>query len=426
MNILDIIEKKKSSCELNMEEISYFVHGFSHNTIPDYQASALLMAICLKGFSAQETYILTKCMIESGETISYGQLGNIVVDKHSTGGVGDSVTLVLMPMLAATQGISVAKMSGRGLGHTGGTIDKLESIKGFKTCIDKLTFIDNVKLHNIAIISQLDNICIADKKLYALRDVTATVDSIPLIAASIMSKKIACGADFILLDVKYGKGAFMKDLKSARKLADVMVELGRLFNKRVISAISDMNSPLADCIGNKLEVIESINILKNIKKDSRLYNLCIEYYAIIVSEVMCISLDKARELGADIIKNNKAYEKMERLISLQGGDITNITIDTNIYEYKAEKDGYITSINALTLGKLVVLLGGGRIKKDDIINYDVGVEVKKHIGDRVSVGDTLCVLYHKDYDINKAQLREIFTISDKKPRSRPLIDCVIK
>lgn len=398
MRIIDLINRKKNGEKLQKNEIDFFIAGVTDNSIPDYQISALLMAICCRGLDRDETFYLTDAMKNSGETLDLSGIKDIVCDKHSTGGVADTVTLVLAPMLASTEGLAIAKMSGRGLGHTGGTVDKLESIHNFNVNLTLDKFLSIVKKDKIAIISQLGNMCPADKKLYALRDVTGTVDSIPLIAASIMSKKLASGADNIFLDVKCGNGAFMVDLESAEKLAAEMVELGKRYGKTTTAVITDMNAPLGDYIGNKMEVYEAVEVLKG-NIHNKLSKICVEIYALIATSVLNISKSDALEKGEKLLSGGEAYAKFLTLVQNQGGDINCLNADYLINtkektEIFSDTNGYICAINALKFGNYFVELGGGRLKKDDEIDYNVGIKINVDIGDYVKCGDLLFTVFH--------------------------------
>ena len=397
MNIIEIINKKRVGDELTKEELDYAFNGYLKNNIKDYQMSSLLMAICINGMSDQEVFDLVDIFIQSGDVLDLSCIPGIKVDKHSTGGVGDKVTLIIGPIVASL-GIPVCKMSGRGLGHTGGTIDKLESIKGFNTNLTETEFINQVKAINLAIIGQTKNLCPMDKVVYALRDVTGTIASIPLIATSIMSKKIACGTDKILLDVKVGDGALMKTMEDAKKLASMMEEIGKYYKKEVICEITDMNTPLGDNIGNALEVIEAMDVLKG--KNGKLRDLCIDEASTIVSMAKKCSVEMAKEMVIDSLNSGKAYNKFLEFVKWQHGDITSLKVSPNTIDVKSNKSGVLKKIKALKLGELSVMLGAGRINKEDVINHEVGIVLKKHLLDDVKVNDTLCTLYVKDKNIS--------------------------
>ena len=412
MNIQEIIGKKRDSKELSKEEIEYFIENYTNGNIADYQAAALIMAIYINGMTDKETLNLTFSMANSGEILDLSEFGENVVDKHSTGGVGDKVSLILLPIIASL-GIPVAKMSGRGLGFTGGTIDKLESIPGYNTQIDINTFKENVKNIGISIIGQTLNLAPADKKIYSLRDGINCVESIPLIASSIMSKKIASGANKIVLEVTYGKGAFMKDLQSAKILADEMIKLGNLANKEVVAIYTEMNQPLGYAIGNTLEVIEAINFLsgKNLPKDLK------EVILDLGSNMIKLagkgeSLKENKKLIMEQINNGKALQKFKQLVERQGGDISYIEDTSKFktakykYELISQKDGIIKDLNAEQIGNIVCFLGGGRIRKEDEIDYDVGIILNKKVGDYVKKGDVLCTIFAN----SKEKLAEMGTL----------------
>lgn len=407
MTIIDIITKKKNNQVLSYEELKYAIDGYLNGDIKDYQMSSLLMAITINGMNEEEAFNLTEIMFHSGEIINLDELGT-VVDKHSTGGVGDKTTLILAPLVASC-GVPVAKMSGRGLGFTGGTIDKLESISGFNVSIDINSFIEQVKKINVAIVGQMGNLVPADKKIYALRDVTGTVESIPLIASSIMSKKLASGAKVIVIDVKVGNGALMKDIDSARELAKLLVKIGKKFNRKVVCFITDMDEPLGYAIGNSLEVVESINTLKgNGPKD--LTNLVIELASYMVSFGKNVSLEQAKLEVTNNLYNNKAYEKFEELIINQGGDINNIPVSSKVVSIKSKTSGYVTKINALQLGENARIIGAGRLCKEDEIDYSVGIVLNKKVGDYVSLGEELMKLYIDEKSIDVDNLINCFEI----------------
>lgn len=409
MNIVEIIEKKKNKEELTFNEIKYAVEGYIIGIVKDYQMSALLMAIVLNGMSEDETFNLTKIMLDSGDKIDLSNINGIKVDKHSTGGIGDKTSLVVLPIVASC-GVPVAKMSGRGLGFTGGTIDKLESIEGFKTSMDEEDFIKQVNKINIALISQTGNLVPADKKIYALRDVTGTTESIPLIASSIMSKKLASGSDKIVLDVKVGKGAFMKNLSDARKLAELMVKIGNNSGKETVALLTNMDYPLGRTIGNGLEVQEAIDTLLG-NGDSRFLNLCLVLASYMVSLGKNISLEKALEEVEESYKNKKGYEKLKEFVSAQGGNIDNIEISSSKIEIISDKEGYITNIDSLHLAELSNSLGAGRTKKEDSIDHGVGIKLEKVYGDKVNKGDILCYVY-TNKSIDEKEYRDCFNIED--------------
>ena len=407
MNIIDIIENKKNGYELTEEEIKYFIENYTNGEIPDYQAAALIMAICINGMTQDEILSLTMAMAKSGDVLDLSDISNHIVDKHSTGGVGDKITLIVMPIIAAL-GIPVAKMSGRGLGHTGGTLDKLESIPGFDIYETKEEFKKQVKEIGMAIIGQNENLDPADKKLYALRDVTATVDSIPLIASSIMSKKLASGADCILLDVKYGSGAFMKTKEEAKKLGDLMSEIGKRLNKDVRYEVTDMNEPLGYAVGNNLEIKEVIKTLHN-EGPKDLTELCLNSGAImLIQSKIYEDYDKAYEALLNNLKNGKAFNKFVEFVKYQKGDISYILDPSkfSVSKYQipiyAEKNGKIARIDALAIGKGSMHLGGGREVITDTIDMSAGIVLNKKVGDAVKKGELLCTLY-----TNKEKVEDI-------------------
>ncbi len=398
MRMYDIIARKRDGCELSTEEIKYFIEGYTKGMIPDYQASALLMAVYLRGMNERETADLTIAMADSGKRVDTGKIKGKTVDKHSTGGVGDTTTLVLIPLVASA-GVPVVKMSGRGLGYTGGTIDKLESIPGFKTNFTTDGFIKNVNKINACIMAQSPDIAPADGKLYALRDVTATVESIPLIASSIMSKKIASGADSILLDVKVGSGAFMKDLKEAEKLANCMVKIGNNLGRKTVAFITDMNQPLGLSIGNSLEVREAIMTLKG-EGSSRLKEACIAFGSCMLMMAEIVSNEaEARAIIENNLRNKKGLNKLKEIIMAQKGNpevVENpdlLPISRQIVEYKSDRTGYINDINAEDIGKAALYLGAGREKKEDKIDPTVGIVLNKRLNDRVIQGETIAYIY---------------------------------
>ena len=412
MRMVDLIELKKNNRALTKEQIHFIIEGYCKENIPDYQMSAFLMAICFNGLTKQETTILTDEMIHSGEIVDLKGIEGVKADKHSTGGVGDKTSLVLGPMVAAC-GVKVAKISGRGLGHTGGTLDKLESIPKIKTQICKEDFIEQVNEIGIAIIGQSTKLVPADQKLYALRDVTATVDCIPLIASSIMSKKIASGSDTILLDVKYGKGAFMKTKEDAIVLARSMIEIGQHLNKDTRAVISDMNQPLGNAIGNTLEVIEAINTLKG-KGPEDLLNLCLQTGSnILVQAKRCKNETEAIKLLKRVIKEGRALMKLREMVSYQHGDVSYID-DPALFKsariirpVKAKTKGYIKSIDAKILGIISMKLGGGRLTKNDVIDHEVGIVLNKKIGDRCDEEDILAYI-HANNEINQEIIEEFY------------------
>ena len=398
MRMIDIIEKKRDGKSLTKEEIEFFVNGYTHEEVPDYQASSLAMAIFFQDMNDEERAALTMSMVNSGERIDLSDINGIKVDKHSTGGVGDTTTLVLAPLVAAV-GVPVAKMSGRGLGHTGGTIDKLESVKGFNVEISEKDFIKLVNDNQVAVIGQSGNLTPADKKLYALRDVTGTVNSIPLIASSIMSKKIAAGADAIVLDVKTGSGAFMKTLDDAEALAHAMVRIGNNVGRNTMAIISDMSQPLGNAVGNALELKEAIATLKgNGPKDLTELVLTLGSQMVVLAE-QAASLDEARQMLVDAIKTGKALNKFKTFLSNQGGDDSIVDSPEKLpsakyqVEFKAKKDGFITEIIANEIGVASMMLGAGRQTKEDVIDLGVGIVLNKKVGEHVEKGENILTIH---------------------------------
>ena len=393
MNMLDIITKKKNKEVLTHEELYYAFNGYLNKEIPDYQMASLLMAIVINGLTFEETFDLTKIFIDSGETFKFDKK---VCDKHSTGGIGDTITLVAIPILGALN-IPVVKMSGRGLGITGGTIDKLESIPGFNVNLTKEDYYNNLEKIGIVVGAQTNDLVPLDKVIYALRDVSGTTESIPLIASSIMSKKIACGADYILIDVKWGSGALVKTKKNAEVLSNYLIEIGKRFNRQVKTIISDMNEPLSTCIGNALEVEEAINVLKGEK--NKLREASLEVAGNLASMYLNISYEEAYNCASEVLDNNKAYEMFKTWISNQSGDLSKLNISDKVILIKSNQDGIISHINALKVGELSVKLGAGRITKDSKIDYSVGIKLLKQSGDLVKKGDILTKLYVNDLNI---------------------------
>lgn len=424
MNIIDIIIKKKNKKELTKEEIEFAVMGYVDGVVEDYQMSSLLMAIVINGMTEEETINLTDVMLNSGDKIDLSDIEGIVVDKHSTGGVGDKTSLVLAPLVASI-GVKVAKMSGRGLGHTGGTIDKLESIENFNVTLSNEQFINQVNNVGCAIISQTKNIVPADKKIYALRDVTGTTESIPLIASSIMSKKIASGADAIVIDVKVGNGALMKTVEDAKKLANLMIKIGNHYNKKTVCVLSNMSEPLGRTIGNGLEVIESIETLKgNGPKD--LTDLVLTLGSIMSSIALNITEEEAKNLLKENIKNGKALNKFVEFVESQGGNIKNIALDNNIISIKTSNDGYIKSINAYNLGELARKIKAGRLTKEDKINYGVGFILNKKIGDMLFENEEILKIFDSEANISIKEITDCFEIVEEKISKPELIIDIIR
>lgn len=429
MRMYDIIIRKRNGEELTKEEIQFFVNGYTDGSIPDYQASALLMAIYFQGMNKRETAELTMAMVNSGATIDLSGISGIKVDKHSTGGVGDKTTLVLAPLVASA-GVPVAKMSGRGLGHTGGTLDKLESIEGFKVQLSMDEFIDNVNKFKIAVCGQTGDVVPADKKLYALRDVTGTVDNISLIAGSIMSKKLAAGADAIVLDVKTGSGAFMKSIEDSFALAREMVDIGTSLDKAVVALITEMNEPLGFAVGNALEVKEAIDTLKG-KGPQDLLELCIELGAVmLLLGKKAESMEEAKNILVENVKSGAALKKLEEMVAAQHGNPEQIRKPEllpkamHIVEVKSAAAGYVQSIDAESVGIAALILGAGRETKESPIDHAVGIVLDKKVGEYVSLGDTIAYIHANDLSKLKectAKLQEAYGFTATKPASRPLI-----
>ena len=393
MNIIDIITKKRLKEELSYEELSYAFNSYLKGFVKDYQMSSLLMAIVINGMSDSETFNLTDIFLKSGDRLDLSSLKGIKIDKHSTGGIGDKITLIIGPIVASL-GVIVPKMSWRGLGYTGGTIDKLESIKGFKTSLTEAEFIRELHDIGFAITSQTSNLCPMDKYIYALRDVTGTTESIPLIATSIMSKKIAGGADKILIDIKCGEGALIKTKEDANKLKTLMERIGAHYQKETICEITDMNTPLGTNIGNALEVMEAIDVLNG--KQGKLTDLSIELASQMISIGLNINLEEAKNRVIENINNKKALTKFLEFVKYQHGDISSLKVSDYKEEVKSKKSGTIKSIKALNIGKLSCSLGAGRLNKEDKIDYSVGIILNKVIGDKVNINDTLFTMYKKD------------------------------
>lgn len=433
MKMYDIILKKRFGSELSGEEINYFITGYNAGKIPDYQAAALCMAICFRGMTESETATMTMAMAESGDRLELNGFYDISVDKHSTGGVGDKTSLIVCP-IAAALGCKVAKMSGRGLGHTGGTIDKLESIPGFRTALTQDEFLSQVDRIGIAVAGQTKDLAPADKKLYALRDVTATVDSIPLITASIMSKKIASGAKNLILDVKCGSGAFMKTYQQSRTLAESMVKIGKACGRNTVAVLTDMDTPLGSAVGNSLEVIEAAQVLKGEKKGD-LYEVCVALATEMIIPIKKINAGAAKRLVIESISDGSAYQKLLEWISAQGGDTAYIENpelflkSSVISPVFSKEEGYLSSMDTQMIGSTAVLLGAGRTKMGDRIDSSAGIIIEKKTGDYVKRGDVLAYL-HTDNDsaIRNAAEQYISSLrfSDVKPHNRTLIYDIIR
>ena len=422
MRIVDLINKKKHGESLTKEEIDFFVAGYTKGEIPDYQISSLLMAIYFKGMDTREIADLTDAMVRSGDTVDLSLIEGIKVDKHSTGGVGDKISLIVIPLVASV-GVPVAKMSGRGLGHTGGTIDKLESIEGFKVELSNEDFIKNVNTYKMAIVGQSGNLTPADKKLYALRDVTGTIDSIPLIASSIMSKKIAAGTDAIVLDVKVGSGAFMKSLDEARDLAKTMVDIGNSLNRRTVAVITNMDQPLGHEVGNANEIREAIEVLRGHgAEDETEVALTIASYMAVLGGAFS-NIKDARAHFEKIIASGEAIELLKKFVEIQGGN--SLVVDQPEllpqaqfhFEVRADLEGYVAGFDSEKVGISAMMLGAGRRKKEDSIDYAAGITLKKKLGDHVNLGDVLCVLHSNLENVTEAEkvVRSAFFISGHKP-----------
>ena len=432
MNIIDIISKKRDGKELSEEEINYFITEYTNNRIEDYQAAALIMAIYIKGMNYRETKDLTMAMANSGDILDLSKLGSNVVDKHSTGGVGDKVTLILAPLIASL-GIPVAKMSGRGLGFTGGTADKIESIPGYNTEVSEKQFIENVEKIGISLITQTLNLAPADKKIYALRDTIACTESIPLIASSIMSKKIASGANKIVLDVTCGYGAFMKNRKQAEELSKTMIEIGKLAGRETVCIVTDMNEPLGYAVGNNLEVIEAIKFLKG-DMPSDLKEVVIELGAYMIKLAgKGDDIEENKQKLLDNIKNGKSYDKFIELVKNQGGDISYIE-DTEkfekasiIKEVISNKEGNVQEINAKTIGEISCALGAGRQTKTDKIDLSVGIILNKKVGDYVKIGDIVATVYANDQekaDKAEEEILNTYKIGKEKEDKQTILEII--
>lgn len=428
MDFKDIIAKKRDGLELSREEIEFFARSAGEGSVPDYQISALLMAIYINGLNDRETLDLTNAMAHSGDVADLSGIDGIKGDKHSTGGVGDKTTLIVAPIVSCC-GVKIAKMSGRGLGHTGGTVDKLESIPGFNSSLSSSDFIDTVNKCGLCVTGQSGNLCPADKKLYALRDVTATVGNISLIASSIMSKKLAGGADCIVLDVKCGSGAFMQDVKAAETLARKMVNIGNSAGRKTAALITDMDVPLGKNIGNSLEITEAVDVLKgNGPKD--LKEVALQLAAKLLQLAGKGSHDECLAMAQSKIDDGSALEKLAEMVKLQGGDERYIR-DTSLFEeskysleVKALKSGYITSMQTQEIGSACVILGAGRQTKEDEIDHSSGIILEKKTGMRVEVGDVIATIYGSDETALQAASDKILAavnIGDEKPSERPLI-----
>lgn len=433
MRFVDIINKKKEKLELSNEEIQFWIDGVVDGSIPDYQTSSLLMAIVLNGMNECETAYLAKAMMHSGDVIDLSDIKGIKADKHSTGGVGDKTSMALGPMVAAC-GLKLAKMSGRGLGHTGGTLDKLESIEGFNCFLTEEQFKKQVNEIGIAIIGQTGDLVPADKKLYALRDVTGTVNSIPLIASSIMSKKLASGSDTILLDVKFGEGAFMHTVEDATKLAEAMISIGKSLGKNTMAMITDMNQPLGNAIGNSIEIIEAIDTLKG-KGPKDFTELCMQGAEIMLMQGnIAKTKDEARKMLEDAINSGKAFEKFKEMVKMQGGNVDMVE-DTDLLpkskfvtEIKSISEGNVKMLHSEKLGILAMNLGAGRETKEDEINHGVGIKINCKKGSHIKLNDTLCYVYH-DTPLKEEWKKELygaFVLTNEEVKSSALIEKILK
>ena len=429
MQMYDLIMKKRNGSRLSKDEIDFFVNGYTRGEIPDYQVSALMMAIFFRGMDKEETVDLTMAMANSGEVLDLSNIPGIKCDKHSTGGVGDKTTLALIPMVVAC-GARVAKMSGRGLGHTGGTIDKLESFPGFSTSISDKHFMDQVNTIGVSVMGQTVDLAPADKKLYALRDVTATVDNMSLIASSIMSKKLASGADAIVLDVKCGSGAFMKNYDDAMALATAMVDIGKGAGRRTMAVISDMDQPLGRAVGNAIEVREAIDTLHG-KGPDDFTKLCYELGSrmLLMSDV-CADLDEAKNKLSEAISSGKALDTLAAFVKAQGGDDSyvydpmKLKVAERVTEIKADRDGFISHIECDEIGMVSLTLGGGRVTKESEIDLSVGLILDKKVGDKVSKGDTIARIFASDPEKEKAAIARFdgtYSYSDTRPEARNII-----
>lgn len=435
MRMVDLIIKKREGNELTDEEIRFWINGYVNGQIPDYQSSAMNMAILFKGMNKREVSTLTDAMEHSGEVLDLSEIKGIKVDKHSTGGVGDKTTMVLGPMVAAC-GAKLAKLSGRGLGHTGGTIDKLESIPGCTVAIEGQRFIDQVNNIGIAVVGQTQSLVPADKLLYALRDVTGTVESIPLIASSVMSKKLASGSDAILLDVTVGEGAFMKNMDSARELAHTMVGIGNSLGRNTIAVLSDMGEPLGKAVGNSLEIKEAINALQGNGPED-LMELCYTCGSIMLVQANVAKDEiEGRQMLEEAIKSGRAFNKFVEMIKAQEGDINYILhpelfeVSKNVIEIFSDEQGYVEKLNALEIGLSAMRLGGGRETKEDNIDMSAGIILNKKIGDQVSKDELLATIYtNKDknaYEPILMDIKQSFKIVDHFVESQPVIREIIK
>ena len=433
MNMYDILCKKRDGFALTDQEIEWMVSEIAAERVPDYQVTAWLMAAYLRGLDDRETVTLTKAMASSGDMLDLSRFGDASVDKHSTGGVGDKTSLIVGPIVASLGG-KVTKMSGRGLGHTGGTVDKLESIPGYRTELSSEDFLAQIEQVGMAIVGQTASFAPVDKKMYALRDVTATVDNIPLITASIMSKKLAAGSHSIVLDVKVGSGAFMKTPEDAKALATKMVEIGRGCGRNMAALLTDMDSPLGRNVGNALEVIEAVGVLTG-KVSGDLRDVCVALATEMVALVFGISADEAGARVEEALTSGAAFAKMKEWVAAQGGD-TAVLDDLSLFppaaytcEVKATRSGYIAAMDAEEIGKTAVVLGAGRIVKEDVIDHAAGIVIDRKVGDKVAAGDRLCTLYSNKADTLAPAAEKYLaaiTVSDEKPAEKPLIYDIVR
>lgn len=433
MRLYDLIEKKRDGYELSDEEINYIIKGYVDGTIPEYQIAALVMAIYFRGMTDREITTLTQAMMHSGDTVDLSEFGDVTVDKHSTGGVGDKTSLIVAPIVASLGGI-MAKMSGRGLGHTGGTVDKLESIPGFDTGIDNDAFLEQVRNVGVAVIGSTKNLAPADKKLYALRDVTATVSSISLIASSIMSKKLAAGAHNIVLDVKIGSGSFTKTEEEGRALAEKMVSIGKNSGRNIAAVITNMDRPLGFAIGNSVEVLEAVSVLKG-EKVNDLYTVCKALASNLLSLCHGWSVEESKAKVDEVIQNGKALEKFKEWISAQGGNTAFVddpdALGKALFEteVKAEESGYISHMDAAVIGKSASVLGAGRGTIADVIDHTAGIILKKKTGDSVEKGETIAVFYtskEEKIETAKTMFASAISYSNERPEDKPLVYGIVK
>lgn len=424
MDIIQIIEKKRLKGELSYKELEYAVTGYVNGVIPDYQMSSLLMAIVLNGMTDEEVFDLTDIMIRSGDIIDLSEINGVVVDKHSTGGIGDKTTLILAPLVAAC-GVKIVKMSGRGLGYTGGTIDKLESINNFEVQMSFDDVIKQVNKINIALVSQMANLVPADKKIYALRDITGTVSSIPLIASSIMSKKIASGANSIVLDVKVGNGALVTTIEEARELAQLMIKIGKEYDRKVVCAVTEMDRPLGRAIGNSVEVMEAINTLRG-KGPNDVNELVITLGSYMVHLGLSIDLKEAREMVQEKLNNGEGLRKFFEFVKAQNGELEGLSVSEKVFSIKSKHTGFIKSINALKLGIIVKDIGGGRKTKEDKIDHQVGILLSKQVGDYVLEDEEIAKVYLNNKDLEISRVLDCFEIADSVGEIPPLIKDIME